>query len=135
MTLVLDASVTAAWMLPDEENPLAEFVHDLLIGEPAVVPSIWWLKVRNLLVVAERRRRIDTDNADRLLDALGRYHVRLDAMPVESEIVRLARAHGLSIYEACYVELAKRLQLPLATLDGRLARIAASENVSLVSAA
>lgn len=134
MAFVVDASVTAAWILPDEESPLASLVRSLLADEAAFAPFVWWLEVRNLLLVAERRRRVSGLLVDQLLGALNTYPISLDTRPDERRVVELARTHALTIYDASYIELAGRLGLPLATLDGKLARAAASEDVPLVIA-
>ena len=58
MAFVLDASVTACWAFRDEEHPVADFARDHLLNEEAMVPSLWWFEIRNLLVVNERRGRL-----------------------------------------------------------------------------
>lgn len=134
MAFVLDASITAAWMLPDEESPLAEFVHGMLVDQAVFAPFVWWLEVRNLLLVAERRRRITGAQADQLLDALNAYPIGLDANPIERRIIELSRSRSMTVYDASYIELAERMGLPLATLDRNMARAAEGEDVPLVVA-
>lgn len=134
MAFVVDASVTASWMLPDEEDPLAEFVHALLVEEIALAPFIWWFEIRNLLLFAERRQRLPRAQTDRLLDTLKTYPISLDAAPREREVVEFARAYALTVYDASYVELAARSNLPLATLDSRMARAAEGEGIRLLIA-
>lgn len=95
---------------------------------------IWPLEVVNGLVVAERRDRLDAAGADRFLELLASLPVAVDpsgAARVFSAVREAARAHGLSAYEAAYLELAARLACPLATLDERLARAAAAAGVAL----
>ena len=72
---------------------------------------------------------------DQLLFTLNTYPISLDTKPHERQIVELARSHSLSIYDASYVELAQRLELPLATLDRRMAEAARSEGIPLIIAA
>jgi predicted nucleic acid-binding protein len=96
-------------------------------SQEAVVPCLWWFEVRNTLVVNERRRRIaESDTAAFLLN-LSRLRIRIDRAPDESAVLRLARTHRLSVYDAAYLELAHREGLPLATLDADLRRAAAGE--------
>ena len=52
-----------------------------------------------------------------------------------SATLRLCDRFGLTPYDAAYLELALRRQLPLATLDGELVRAAQAENVTLIGAA
>lgn len=134
MAFVVDASITAAWILPDEADPLAEFAHDLLAHEEGVAPSIWWLEIRNLLLVAERRQRIVPDQTTRILSALQAHRIRLDHDPEESALLPIARRRSLTVYDASYIELASRLGLRLATLDRRMAAAAQDEDVGLLIA-
>ena len=100
-------------------------------SEEAVLPCLWWFEVRNILVVNERRRRIaESDTAAFLLN-LSQLRIRIDRAPDESAVLRLARTHRLSVYDAAYLELAQREGLPLATLDADLKKAAAGEGVAL----
>jgi predicted nucleic acid-binding protein len=131
MALVLDASITACWAFQDEDHPDARLAFHQMRSEEAVVPCLWWFEVRNILVVNERRRRIaESDTAAFLLN-LSKLRIRIDRAPDESAVLRLARTHGLSVYDAAYLELAQREGLPLATLDADLKKAAAGEGVAL----
>ena len=135
MAFVLDASITACWAFQDEDHPDAGLAFHRMRAEEAVVPCLWWFEVRNILVVNERRRRIaESDTAAFLLN-LSRLRVRLDRLPEPDAVLRLARTHRLSVYDAAYLELAQREGLPLATLDAGLRRAAAGEGVDLLSSA
>jgi predicted nucleic acid-binding protein len=135
MAFVLDASITACWAFQDEDHPDAGLAFHRMRDEEAVVPCLWWFEVRNILVVNERRRRIaESDTAAFLLN-LSRLRVRLDRLPEGDAVLRLARTHRLSVYDAAYLELARREGLPLATLDAGLRRAAAGEGVDLLSSA
>ena len=72
MAFVSDASVAAAWVLPDEDAVLAELALDRLGAETAKVPAIFWHELRNLLLSAERRGRIDGGHADASMARLRR---------------------------------------------------------------
>ena len=102
-------------------------------AEEAVVPCLWWFEVRNILIVNERRRRIAESATASFLLNLSLLRLRVDRSPDENAVLRLARAHRLSVYDSAYLELAQREGLPLATLDADLRRAAASEAVALVS--
>ena len=132
MAFVLDASITACWAFQDEDHPDAGLAFHRMRAEEAVVPCLWWFEVRNILVVNERRRRIaESDTAAFLLN-LSRLRVRMDRLPEGDAVLRLARTHRLSVYDAAYLELAKREGLPLATLDADLRGAAAEEGVALL---
>lgn len=132
MTFVLDASVALSWCFEDEKSAYASTVLESLRSGEAFAASIWPLEVANGLLVAERRGRIpaaDATRAGRLLLALPIAVDPVERSRALGETRRVARARGLSVYDAAYLELALRLGLPLATLDGELQRAAAEENV------
>ena len=131
MAFVLDASITACWAFQDEDHPDAALALDQMRTEEAVVPCLWWFEVRNTLVVNERRRRIAESGTATFLLSLSRLRIRIDRAPDEGAVLRLARTHRLSVYDAAYLELAQREALPLATLDADLKQAAAAEGVAL----
>ena len=133
MPFVLDASVTACWAFQDEQHPDADLAFQHVRTEEAVVPGLWWFEVRNILVVNERRGRIAVSDTTAFLLHLSRLRVRVDLVPDEDSVLRLARTHRLSIYDAAYLELAQREGFPLATLDADLRKAAAGERVTLLS--
>ena len=128
---VLDSSVTMAWMLRDEPSARADAILEQVADIGGVAPALWWVEVRNVLVIAERKGRLtqeDTAAAVQAIDALG---VRLDQAPDSVSLFRLARTHGLTAYDAMYLELAIRQQRPLATLDRTLTAAAQAEGITL----
>jgi predicted nucleic acid-binding protein len=133
MAFVLDASVAACWAFQDEDHPDASLAFLRIRTEEAVVPSLWWFEVRNILIVNERRRRIAESDTAAFLLCLSRLRIRVDRVPDEGAVLRLARAHRLSVYDAAYLELAQREGLPLATLDADLRTAAAGEGVARLS--
>jgi predicted nucleic acid-binding protein len=133
MQLVIDASVTMAWCFEDEATPDTEAVLDRLQQDEAIVPPLWRLEVANVLLVAERRRRITEAQAARFVGLLGQLPIRIDpSAPDVSTLLGLGRRHGLSAYDAAYLALAERLAVPLATLDERLATAGRSAGVALL---
>lgn len=93
------------------------------------VPELWLYELTNLLVSARRRGRISgehVDAAQRLIDAVPYETFGLDSALVRQRAGAARRAYGLAAYHACYLELADRLQCPLATFDDRLATAAAA---------
>src|ERR1039458_6306903 len=107
MAFVLDASVTACWAFHDEQHADADLALLKMRTEEAVVPSLWWFEVRNILIVNERRRRIAESETAAFLLNLSRLRIRVDRVPNEGTILRLARTHRLSVYDAAYLELAQ----------------------------
>jgi predicted nucleic acid-binding protein len=131
---VLDASVTAAWCFADESYAAAEVALERLAHECALVPALWWAEIRNILIVGERRGRIDAVATAQFLADLERLPIQADGGSVSQVVLALARRHRLAAYDAIYLELAARLSVPLATLDARLACAAQADGVPLVGA-
>jgi predicted nucleic acid-binding protein len=131
MPFVLDASVAGPWVLADEPSEAATRIAHRLLTENALVPTLWWYEVRNLLVVCERRGRLNRSDSDLFLSRLMNYPIEVDAEVNWDDVMRLARKHRLTVYDASYLELAIRCRAPLATLDGALQAAAANEGVAL----
>jgi predicted nucleic acid-binding protein len=100
--------------------------------EDALVPALWWFEVRNVLIVGERRRRITEADTATFLETLAGMAIVTDHSVGEARILRLARHHGLTVYDAAYLELASRRSSPLATLDTDLAAAAKAQAVALL---
>jgi len=132
MPFVIDASVTACWLLPDEGHDVATAAFARLITDHALVPGLWWFEMRNLFIVNERRGRLDNEKTSRALSLLSELPIRLDHAPNSASVLHLARRHRLTVYDATYLELAQREVAPLATLDDALTRAAKAEGVPLV---
>jgi predicted nucleic acid-binding protein len=136
MLCVVDASVSLSWGFEDESSAYAEDVLDLLLNDRALVPSIWPLEMTNAMLSAVRRGGVQQRYAIRTLANLQRLPIVVDQTTayvfIAHEIMDLGLAHGLSAYDASYLELAIRRGLPLATQDKRLADAAAAARVDLL---
>jgi predicted nucleic acid-binding protein len=131
--LVIDTSVAAAWWFQDEVTQATDAVLEQVVSEGAVVPALFPAEAANVLVQAERRKRIAPALVDRMLGILNGLPIEVEASPrVPGRALDLARAHGLTVYDAMYLEAAIRRGLPLATLDGDLRRAARAAGVALV---
>ncbi|MCY3646233.1 MAG: type II toxin-antitoxin system VapC family toxin [Chloroflexi bacterium] len=131
--IVLDASVAAAWLLREELDPPALTALDILRSEGVCVPPLWHYEVRNALLVAERRGRVPDGGARRGLETLRDASIDTDEATDLDTALELALAHGLSFYDASYLELARRRGLPLATRDRALARAVRAEGLEVVA--
>ena len=129
MTFVIDASITACWCFEDEQSPTADEVWNAFSTHKAVTPSIWWFEIRNVLIVNERRGRIDADDALTFLQDLLGLPITIDRDANSTVLMTLAKTHRLSAYDAAYLELAVRLNVPLVSLDRALTRAAAHEGL------
>ena len=118
---IVDASVSAAWLLPDEATPATEAALQATATQDVWVPALWLLEMSNLLLSAQRRKRISADKRRELTAAASALRIKIDREPVLlTTLDELAARHGLSAYDAVYLELALRRALPLATLDDAL---------------
>jgi len=128
--------VALSWCFEDEEDGYADAVLDRLVGDGAVVPSIWPFEILNGLIVAERRGRLTPAQGARFEELLGALLIDVEAAPGRerwSILVSLAREHRLSAYDASYLELALRRNLPLATLDAQLVQALERSGAELLS--
>jgi predicted nucleic acid-binding protein len=131
---VVDNSVVMSWCFTDEENDYADSVLTALETMTAAVPAIWPLEVANVLLVAERRKRLATSDSIRFLELLRELPIEvIQEAPqrMTSEIMLLAREQQLSSYDASYLDLATRKGLPLASSDTRLRKAAEHSGVAL----
>lgn len=132
---VIDASIVVSWLVPDEDTAAVEEILVLAKLADVVVPAHFHLEVANALRTKMRRGDLDQQYRDRALDQL----IAFGAMPdLESDRARvlqrtiaLSDRHGLTVYDAAYLELAARLSAPLATLDGALRRAAQASAVEV----
>jgi predicted nucleic acid-binding protein len=133
MPFVLDASIAACWAFPNEQDSRAGAAIARVWIEDAVVPSLWWFEVRNILAVNERRKQItETGTTAFFANLPGCGFGWIGNL--RRAVLRLARAHRLSVYDASYLELALREAIPMATLDGKLAAAAIAEGSELIGA-
>jgi predicted nucleic acid-binding protein len=132
---IIDCSITMAWCFADEATPTSAKILDRLVAEMALVPPLWFLEVVNVLAMAEKRKRIAADTSDEFLSLLNTFDIEVDsAAPGRAftYLLPLCRSHGLTSYDAVYLDLAVRRGLPLATLDNGLRRGAKTLGVELL---
>jgi predicted nucleic acid-binding protein len=135
VSVVLDSSVTLAWLYSDELTDPVRQVFERVTASRAWVPSLWRLEVANSLHMAVRRRRIDAAFRDASLADLALLNIGTDPDTdafAWSTTLQLAESHGLTVYDAAYLELAQRMALPLATLDEELRSAARALGVALL---
>jgi predicted nucleic acid-binding protein len=131
---VLDASTVITWAMRDEDHPIADLAFERIrTDSSAVVPSIWWYEIRNILLLNERRNRISSKDSHQFLSDLSGFEIELRPVENSQSTIDLARQQKLSVYDAAYLALAMNLKLPIATLDEALQSAARSVNVPLLS--
>lgn len=133
--MVIDSSVTLAWLCSDELTPATQQVLDRVTTAGAWVPTLWRLEVANSLQTGVRRGRISAEFRDAALTDLALLNIATDPDTdtfAWSAMLRLAKRCNLTLYDAAYLELAQRLNLPLATLDPDLRAAAGALDLSLL---
>jgi len=134
LSLVIDASILAAWFLDEKSDPRVEAAFDTVARIETLAPTLFFYEIRNALLVSERRNRITEAMSAAFLRDLGLLPIRLEPAGDSASLMTLARRRKLTVYDAAYLELAKREGLPLATLDRALEKAAAAEGVALFGA-
>jgi len=133
---VLDTSVAVAWCFEDETSQYSEAVLEILAAGQALVPSIWPLEIVNVLVHAERQKRLTRAGVSRFLGILGGFSITIDTGGTSrafDQILSVARDYRISAYDAAYLELAMHEGLALATLDRDLRRAALSAGLAIAA--
>ena len=133
---VVDNSVVMAWCFEDEAGAYADAVLQRLEDGEAVVPAIWPLEIGNVLLVAERKRRLGKADVARFLELIRGLPISVEQESpgrMLTDIIALAREFRLSTYDASYLDLAMRLGLPIATQDQALAKAARTCGVPIFS--
>ncbi len=131
---VVDNSVVVSWFFNDEMNAYTRAIRRKLDTEQAFVPALWPLEFSNVLLAAERRKRLTEADVSQILTILQSTPISVEQEPPErawTEILSLARSQGLTTYDASYLDLAMRMGLPLATLDKALKKAARKVQVPL----
>lgn len=134
---VVDNSVVMSWCFKDETNNYADTVLDKLTEATAIVPSIWPLEVVNVLLVAERQKRLSESDSVRFITLLSQLPIVVEYDRPEmmiKELLALARANNLSSYDASYLDLAMRKGFPIATIDNKLIEAARRVDVPILAA-
>ncbi len=134
---VVDNSVVMSWCFKDETNNYADIVLIKLTEAGAVVPSIWPLEVVNVLLVAERQKRLSESDSIRFMTLLSQLPIVVEHERPEKmmkELLALARTNNLSSYDASYLDLAMRNGFPIATLDNKLIEAARRTDIPILAA-
>ena len=97
------------------------------------MPMLWYYEMRSLILIQERRGRMNSQECDAGLLLLRSLPIELDTEENDRALFRLARRHGLTGYDTTYIELALRTDLPLATLDKALIAAAKNEGITLLA--
>lgn len=130
MKFVLDNSITMRWFFGDGKKEDLNYAKDVLETMKqaiALVPTIWGLEVSNVIVKAEAKGLVKESRSALFLNMIKELDIEPDMKTYLyslNDILNLARRYGLSTYDASYLELSLRENIPLATLDEDLIKAA-----------
>jgi predicted nucleic acid-binding protein len=135
MPFVLDASAALRWHFEDEFSRSAMDIALRANDDGIVVPTYWQFETANGLVRGLREGRTSPEDVSTFIE-------RLDDLTVDEHgfaqgeafatVMPFAMEHGLKMFDAGYLALAKRLGIPLATFDRKLADAARLEGVEVM---
>ncbi len=134
---VLDASVAISWCFPgdlSEDTPYSRRILNELLVRDAVVPAIWAFEIANNIFVSHRKRRITEQQIAEYLDLLKALSIRVESQTLwkDVDLQSVARRWDIAAYDAAYLDLALRKEIPLATSDEPLKRIAMRAGVTIL---
>ena len=132
---ILDASVAVAWCIDDEASAKTDALLVRAGDDGIAVPPHWHLEVLNVLLMAEKRGRLENGAAALRLQTFAKIQIAVDdelAAQAWTRVREIAQSENLTAYDAAYLELASRRTLPLATLDRALAEAARRVGVALL---
>jgi len=132
-SVVIDASIASAWCFPDEQTDYTKAVFQAVSSSAvdSVAPRLWAYEIRNSVLMGLRRGRISKADSEQFLVSLNELNVRLSEPASYDEVFALAQEHGLTVYDAAYLNLAIQERIPLASLDRQLVRAAEAAGVEL----
>lgn len=133
MPFVIDNSVVCGWFLANQSTDYTEAVARRLLDDGAIAPGLWPLELANVLRTACKRGAMIASHAREVAEQIAALPIAVDAQPPATQAaLSLALRYDLSSYDAAYLELALRLQLPIATQDAALVEAAMAAGVGVV---
>lgn len=134
MAFVIDNSVVCGWLLAAQATEYSQAIADRLLGETAIAPALLPLEYSNVLRSACRKGKLTAAVAQQALADLAQLPIRIDSQPINpANLLALALRFDLTTYDACYLDLALREQIPIATQDAALAEAAIRAGVGVAS--
>jgi len=129
---VLDTSVAISWLFKDEESQYAlDVLTQLSEQDVAFVPNLFFLEVCNVLLVGLKRNRLKDEDAREFLNLLSILPIKVFSEINQERVMDLGRKHNITSYDACYLALAIKFKVPIATLDTALKHGAIKEGVGV----
>ncbi len=136
LPFVIDNSVVCGWFIQNQASTYSTAIAERLKDDRAIAPGVWELELANVLRTACLRQRMNAEQAQGVLAQIATLPIDVDRQgAAPGALLALALRFGLSSYDAAYLELALRLQLPLATTDAALREAAMTSGVGAVEVA
>jgi predicted nucleic acid-binding protein len=136
MPFVVDNSIVCGWLIESQTSDYGEAIAQRLLDDRAHAPALWELELTNVLRTACLRQKLNAQQAQAKLAQVLSLPIEVDRQAVAAaEVLGLALRFGLTTYDATYLELALRLQVPLATTDDALMAAALASGVGLAEPA
>jgi predicted nucleic acid-binding protein len=126
---VVDNSVVIAWAYPRQATDYTEALLDRSGGSMLYTAFIWPAEFANATHTLVNRGVLSEVLGDEMLVLGESFGLLVERAPALGRIYRISRQHRLSAYDAAYLELAVRMNIPLATRDAALK--AAAESIGL----
>jgi predicted nucleic acid-binding protein len=131
--IIVDASAAGGWILDDEKTDITMQLLAMVNEQGALMPMLWYYEIRNMVLIKERRKRLTPEQTRIGLSLINNLPIDFDDETDDKLLLRVARRHNLTAYDAAYLELAIREDLAFATLDRPLATAAKNEGVTLLA--
>lgn len=126
---VVDNSVAIAWAYPQQATDYTEALLDRSGGSVLYTAFIWPAEFANATHTLVNRSVLSEELGSEMLLLGESFGLLVERAPALSRLYRISRQHRLSAYDAAYLELAMRMNIPLATRDAALK--ASAESVGL----
>lgn len=94
------------------------------LGDTPVVPALWISEFTNVMAKAVQTDIISPDTAEEIILHAGTLPIQTQSSPSLIDLYSIVKRYRISAYDATYLELSMRMNIPLATTDRQLAKTA-----------
>jgi predicted nucleic acid-binding protein len=132
--VVLDNSAAIAMLAPDEQDDA--YTRKLLLQTDRVrfiTPILWRYEFANALRMLQKRNRMAEHEFSQLFEDLDALEIEVVHDAQEPSTLRnISLQHGVTAYDAAYLELALRRNVSIATCDKQLKAAAIAANIEII---
>lgn len=122
-TIILDSSVIAKWIFPEESSEIALVINDRFIaGQLSIAaPILLYYEINNILKSTFKSLRIKPAEALQAYEDFMKLNiVTYSSESLMKKALEIALEFDISSYDASYLALAEELQIPFVTSDQKL---------------